>query len=262
MNSIKDQMTKEIVIDELHLTLGHPNRKPCLIVEGNSDIRFLNLVLEDCFLWESYSGKEGVKEICKKFEGETLIVGICDRDYSTEKVSNIFYYDYSCLETMLFSNKTIVERLLNMKAYGLKYTYEEIFSKVKDILCYIGAMRSYVFKNNLSISFDGISPKEYYIDNQFQLSRQKILDKLTSRYKVLPFKHMDLQNIIQSSNPLDLMQGHDLCKLLAFLFGKSISQDEIESDLYLSCTPNLFKSFKLYTHLKNHYKKAFKLQVT
>lgn len=258
MNSIRMHLTKDIAINELHLTLGHPNRKPCLIVEGNSDIKFLNLVLDECFLWESYSGKEGVKEICKEFEGENLIVGICDRDYSTDKISNVLYYDYSCLETMLFSNKIVAERLLNMMPKG--FDYKTILLKVKDILCYIGAMRSYVFTNCLSISFDGISPKEYYIDNQFQLSKQKVLDKLKSRYKVLPFKQKDLQKIIKSTKPFDLIQGHDLCRLLAVLFGKSISQDEVERDLYLCCTPNLFESFELCSLLKSHYKSAFKLR--
>ncbi len=258
MNSIKDQMTKEIVIDELHLTLGHPNRKPCLIVEGNSDIRFLNQVLDECFLWESYSGKEGVKEICKEFESENLIIGICDRDYSTEKISNVLYYDYSCLETMLFSNKVIVERLLNIITFD--FDYEKIFSKIKDILCYIGAMRNYVFINSLGISFDGISPKEYYVDNQLQASKQKVLDKLKSRYKNLPFKETDIQKIIKSTEPFYLIQGHDLCKLLAVIFGKSFSQDEIERALYLSCTPKSFESFKLYTALKSHYKNVFKLK--
>ena len=79
-------------------------------MEGEDDINFLRPFLADnVYVYESYAGKSGVEFIVGEYFATNLrVIGIRDRDYQIMPISDkIFYYDYGCMEMMIFKNDDI-----------------------------------------------------------------------------------------------------------------------------------------------------------
>lgn len=114
MDSVTSSLTKDEIIAEISLMSSADlnNKNFFVLVEGKDDMTFLNRKLaSNVYLFESFSGKEGVKEIVKYFNKDNII-GICDKDYDDCAENHIFYYDYSCLEMMLISCDEAFESFL------------------------------------------------------------------------------------------------------------------------------------------------------
>lgn len=82
-NSIRTNISKEDIISDIKLTKSADLNKEYvyLVVEGPDDIKFMAKFLSDnVFLYESYSGKDGVEEIVTYFNTQEVI-GIRDKDY-------------------------------------------------------------------------------------------------------------------------------------------------------------------------------------
>ena len=120
-NSIRDELDKNYVITEIDNMLKYPTKeKPSIIVvEGQDDIKFFEKVKNDSIiLYESYSGKNGVKEIVEHFNS-VKVIGVCDRDYEdpTKNSDKIFYYDFCNLEMMMLSKDVVIKNLLSEARY-------------------------------------------------------------------------------------------------------------------------------------------------
>ena len=92
MDSIRENRTKEDVIEEIRLELAEDieNRKSIILVEGSDDILFVKGVFDDNVVAvESFSG---VHDIEKVLEDPHLqipnIIAIRDRDYIDVSMSN------------------------------------------------------------------------------------------------------------------------------------------------------------------------------
>lgn len=151
-NSIKDNLTKSEIISELLLSIKGDVKKEYihLIVEGVDDIRFFkSRVSPHVYIYESFSGKEGVFDILKNFKKEDRILGICDRDYADIPTDlNIFFYDFSCLEIMLISNEDVFKSCSDTFYYG-SLNSNELLLKILNELKWLGIFRRLSFQKNL-----------------------------------------------------------------------------------------------------------------
>lgn len=100
-NSIKNNLGKDDIISDIVLSMGADIKRKnvYLIVEGEGDKKFLRKFLSNNVnIYESFSGKQGVKEIVEYFKHDIKVIGIRDRDYHHDYISEkLFYYDYNCL---------------------------------------------------------------------------------------------------------------------------------------------------------------------
>lgn len=109
-NSIRNNLSKSDIISTIRMSMAADikNEMTFIIVEGYDDVAFMrNKIAENSTILESFSGKEGVREIVEFFNNINVI-GICDRDYDYAYQNNmVFHYDFSCLEMMMIKNDNV-----------------------------------------------------------------------------------------------------------------------------------------------------------
>lgn len=262
MNSIRDEQSKESVISRIKLLLYHPSKKFHIVVEGDDDIKFWKKFnIDDSEFYESYSGISGVLNIVEELNND-YVIGICDRDYKIFEMEKIFYYDYSCLESMLFSNEACYNSFIS--EYYREILDRESFKKmVLENLIYLSLLRKNSYIQGKKIKFDGISPYEYIgYDNEIDINmlqenikKINIQQNLDSFFENIVFVGMEHKNIY------DLIQGHDLTKLIAFYINqrrksKHISEKNIEKEMRCSFSKDSLQKTKLFISLQ-----AYKLTI-
>ena len=113
-NSIRMNLTANSVENEIRLLLSVPKNKyaTMVLLEGIDDIKlFFSLVNnENTYLFESYGGKLGIKNILSKFTSDYRVIGIADRDYETKNIPKLFYCDYCNAEMMIASTHRLRRR--------------------------------------------------------------------------------------------------------------------------------------------------------
>lgn len=136
--------------------------KAFIVVEGIDDVNFFkNKVSENVEVIESFSGKEGVKEILFACLDD-CIIGICDIDYDKGyKQNRLFYYDYSCLEVMMIMNNDVFRQVMS-EIYLGDLDYLSLRNKLFSDLKWFSLLRKYNFENDLTIRFDGIKMSNCY----------------------------------------------------------------------------------------------------
>lgn len=141
-NSIRNALDKDYIISSIKLL---KNSNPTLIVEGQDDILFFKKFIKNnqVEIYESFSGKIGVFEILNSEDLKNYnLIGIVDKDYSQENNNkNIYYYDHSCLEMMIFKEeeiflKYVLNIMMMIKLIFLQINYIYIFLKLYFILVY------------------------------------------------------------------------------------------------------------------------------
>ena len=272
-NSIREVLNKDDIISSIKLLR---NSKFILIVEGQDDILFFKKFIENnqVEIYESFSGKIGVFEIInsKDLKDHNLI-GVVDKDYSQENNKNIYYYDHSCLEMMLFKEKEIFLKICT-EHYKEKNNIpsDELYLHIFEILFYFSILRKINFEKKYELNLKMISLNKYFDqeNNIFDYKEIfKILKKNTSDKKINISKiEKDIFNQkikdFSIENFLDITNGHDFMRCLQIFCNLSgtkrgITEEQISSELRIAYSSENFKKTELYQEVNKKYKNIFKL---
>lgn len=267
-NSIRCNMDKDAIISDIHMTLcaDFNKEKAIIVVEGTDDIKFLNGKLSDNVdIYESFSGKEGVKEIVSNFS-EKRVLGICDKDYSVPDLNaNIIYYDYSCLEMMLVSNSVVFKSFVDNFYYG-KETSEDVLMKVLTNLKWLSIFRKLNSENSWGIKFKGLSIAAACVGPDCEISVEKLLENIIRINQDLINNHREY--LIAVSNEtrheldmytyLNITQGHDFIEYFQKIaqesssFKRYVNKEALFSGLCCAFRESDFKSTKFFHSLKKY----------
>lgn len=217
-NSIRMNLTANSVENEIRLLLSVPKNKyaTMVLLEGIDDIKlFFSLVNnENTYLFESYGGKLGIKNILSKFTSDYRVIGIADRDYETKNIPKLFYCDYCNAEMMIASNDdSLSYTLFQITSNWLNIS--ELRTRVLDKLFYLSVIRKLNEEICWGISFEEVPLNEIII-NHNDLYRIITLINLKNRSNKL---ECDKISLIESEvkrlagqNYLNYTNGHDFCK--------------------------------------------------
>lgn len=250
MNSIVSNLTKENVISELYLLIYHPSRTELfIVVEGITDIKFLNRYFNNVTLIESYSGKKGVIEIINTIN-DNSVIGICDNDYKKVVNSNIFYYDYNSLETMLVTNESVFKSVIKEYIFH-DNEIEKFKKKVIEYTKPISILMEQSAVNNWRLKLDPIKPNDYYISDHFKLEalNNKVC-LLNNGFDISQTNYISYNN---PNFPATNLHGHTIMWTISYLLPKTLSIDTVDSLFRCSYGKAEFNKTKLLTELINHF---------
>ena len=270
-NSIRTNLNKESIISEIRLfrSADSQHQFTHIVVEGTDDIRFLQYnVSKQVNLYESFSGKLGVLEIVNSFNSADVI-GICDRDYdSNDPPAHIFYYDYSCLETMMLSSFDSFEKMcttLYLHITNAQQIYHNMFFQIR----WLGALRKINYQNRLGISFLCIAMPEVFDKSKKVLNLPKMIscirlanrDIFSSNPQIIRLAGMEVKKILNTEDNLWISNGHDALQMLQCLCETAQSprynENVIRTSLILSYD---FRSSTLFSLLM-HYQTENNLKI-
>jgi hypothetical protein len=290
MSSIQDISDElNIKVNEIRLSKNHPLTKNniFILLEGNTDIKlFRNFFNYQTTYIEEINGKEKVIEALEilQNEGFLKILGIKDADFDhlesyTYDNINLFITDYADMEIHMIESSAF-ESLINefSKKDCHKIFLSELKNKLYSETLIIGCLRWFNDKQfkengNYLLRFKGLN-----FNNFIDVSLCNILineDKLLLEILIHSGSDLttdNLKNIINnlksnSDNYQQICNGHDIAKLLAYLFNhkdnsdkSNINQERIEEALRLSYNLDDFKKTKLYNDL-NKWQQQFDIQI-
>ena len=216
-NSIRNNLTRDDIISDIILSMGADidASNVYVIVEGDTDVRFINQYLTDnVLIYESYDGKTGVEYIAGvHFSKNDRVIGIRDRDYQLcSSTKKIIFYDYNCMEL----KRQILMQLM---------------------------LLSIVRKNNeremWGITLKGLSIASAWDDEKQELNEEIIINKINSMNN--NFITKDRLCILKRELSSDwgeddfyfYTQGHDFFKLFTIICNRpgrrGVKPDEVES---------------------------------
>lgn len=218
-NSIRSNLTKEDSISEIRLVLSGDieKKKVIVVVEGNDDVIFFNgKVSCDVILVESFSGKEGVKEIVNLSSNKNVI-GICDKDYETEcSETQIFYYDYSSLEIMMaMSDKAFSKVVDELMIDG--YSPIELRRKLFADLRWLSLFRMLNYQQNWGIKFEGLAINKIFNKQNLNINIRKCSEEIINQNPNKKTYQEEIIDVVKQEyeKPIDyhvlpyITQGHD-----------------------------------------------------
>lgn len=217
-NSIRMNLTASSVENEIRLLLSVPKNKyaTMILLEGIDDIKlFISLVNnENTYLFESYGGKLGIKNILSKFTSDYRVIGIADRDYETKNILKLFYCDYCNAEMMIASNDdSLSYTLFQITSNWLNIS--ELRNCVLDKLFYLSVIRKLNEEMCWRISFEEVPLNEIII-NHSDLYRIITLINSKNRSNKLEDDRISLieseAKKLVGQNFLNYTNGHDFCK--------------------------------------------------
>jgi len=281
MSSIQDISDElSIKLNELRMSKNHPltKNRVFILLEGKTDIKlFRNIFNHQTTYIQEINGKEKIIEALKilQSEGFVKIFGIKDADFdhlenTIYKNINLFLTDYSDMEIQMVESYAF-ESLIN--EYSHKDCYEDFLENLKNKLyneaLIIGYLRWFNEKNfkengNYLLRFKGVN-----FNNFIEVSKCNISININKFFiEIIQYSNSnlnsdDLKCIINnlksiSDDYLQICNGHDITKLLAYLFNHqgnsdktNIKQERVEEALRLSYNFNDFKETDLYFNLNN-----------
>ncbi|MBX4268443.1 DUF4435 domain-containing protein [Clostridium estertheticum] len=276
INSIKGNLTKEDIISDIKLTLSADIKKEkvILIVEGQDDFKLLRkLVNNNVDIIESFSGKDGIKEIIEQyFNNEIRVIGVRDKDYATNQVHDkIFFYDYCCWEMMAISYEELFNNIYCEYYISGSLNYNELLGTLLNKVRHISLFRKYNEENGLGINFKGISMCNIIEDSR--TSFDKLMDEIKKKNprwtdEKLKVKFKDvIEKLSQEctiKGLLDTTQGHDFIGMFQHYCkkdkGKDITKDDISASLRCTFRKYHFKQTNLYKTLST-YEDISKLKI-
>ena len=277
-NSIHDNLSKEDIIAEVRLTLAadFDHKKSIIIVEGEDDILFFRGKLQpDVDVKESFSGKCGVIEIVSHFS-EDRVIGVCDVDYDPRSPSSqIFYYDYSCLEMMLISNDAAFSSFFYTYYQKNETSPQVVRFQLLSNLKWLSLCRKLSAENNWAINFKGISVASAFDETTQTLETSKLLLQINRINPGLVSNHRDyLDSVslecrkdVSQNDYLLITQGHDflhyfqaLCESVRYLKGKSPGVAELSRALICSYRKEDFSKSSLF-HYLIEYQTTYQLYI-
>ena len=266
-NSIRTNLTASSVQNEIRLLLSVPKNKyaTMILLEGIDDIKlFVSLINnKNTYLFESYGGKPGIKDILCKFTFDYRVIGIADRDYETQNIPRLFYCDYCNAEMMIASNDdSLSYTLFQITSNWLDIS--ELRKHVLDKLFYFSIIRKLNEELCWGISFEEVPLNEIII-NHSDLYRIIALINLKNRSNKLEDDRVSLieseAKKLAGQNLLNCTNGHDFCKGMLKELKKlyphtrsvtCLNADEFSSFIRIGYHKNHFKESNLYNALVNY----------
>lgn len=267
-NSVRANLTKEDIISEIKLSMGADINKEItyLIVEGSDDIKFWKSILnESVIILESFSGKNGIKEIISEyFDNTPQVIGIRDKDYESTSVHHrIFYYDHCCME-MMFISKIDVFTSIYSEYFEDNIPVDELRARMLHQLRGLSYIRKLNETKGWGIKIDGIS-----LNNAFNTeTKELITDMILTTLNVMnrnffdnnPEQKQSIINLmseeIEFNELLNITQGHDFLRLFSIYCmkqrGRSASDLNISSSLRCAYRNSDFEDTILYSKLTEH----------
>lgn len=197
-NSIRNNLTKENTISEIRLcrSADIKHQLTHIIVEGIDDIRFFkNNVSNTVNLYESFSGKLGVIEIVNSFEKDDVI-GVCDRDYDVGgSPNNIFYYDYSSLETMMLASFDSFKKTCNVlypHVDDINTIYNQIFSQIR----WLSAFRKINSEKAFKMNFKCVSLFKAFDREKKELCIPKLISQIAKANQTVFSKNTQILRLV------------------------------------------------------------------
>ena len=271
-NSIWENMEKDDIINEIQLMINYPdNQSVFVVVEGEDDIAFFpDLLSPDVELVESFSGKEGVKEIVMHFS-KPQVIGVCDRDYQQSATEpRIFYYDNSCLEMMLIVSDVVMNRLRS-GFYRGSLSSQELRQTILKELKWLSVFRKLNSHNGWGVNFKGFPINNVIKNERFQLvEAENTINKRSKDYITNhPTEYAQVKSEWQTypdtvADLLLITQGHDFInafKAFCTVQGRRApAQDAVACSLRCAYRMDDFKTTALYRDLKA-YEERCHLQI-
>lgn len=263
-NSIRTNLSREATISDIRLSKSADIKHEYvyLVVEGLDDIRFFKSnISEKVFLYESFSGKEGVIEIVSSFSTDD-VVGICDRDYDTQDPREpIFFYDQSCLETMLIADAKTFEKACSV-LYPNISDWMDIQNQIFQSLRWLSVFRKINAREGFNINFGPISIERAFDKQEKKLEISVLFDQLCSANRDFFQNHRDcLTMVSQEARRSVAMEqiildtrGHDSLEMFHCLCKTRTGREYFNSTSILSaliCTFD-FSQSKLYHDLSDY----------
>lgn len=265
MNSIIDNITKNDVVAEINLLLNADVLKETIIiiVEGKDDVRFINRMIDEkqITILESYSGKNGAIEILNNYIGEKRVLTILDRDYKEEVNTQIFYYDYCCLEMMLISDLKVFSNLYNDYLYKLKIPADIFRFNMLNELRSVSIVRKVNSDNGLNLNIKAINVNNLLNNSKIEIKElKKTINKTNNDFLK---NNTEIENIIDKEYSkkmdieelLNITNGHDFSNYFAKICRenkKNATQENIEDTLRCSYRKEDFLKTKLFNSLKQY----------
>ena len=267
-NSIRINLTKDDLLAEIKMQLSAPQNanKTFVLVEGIDDIALFEPLLNvnECFLFESYGGKEALSEIVSESFADKRVIGIRDRDYEGQsQCERMFYCDYCNAEMMMISNNTYFSSLMK-KIVVSSMNYLQLRDEILESLKMVSFTRKQNDERKWGVTLNGIS-SSYLFSLSNPIDLDNLILHINSKSEIKINTEM-METIIDdacnnTNNLLLYTNGHDFCAILKCMIVKMCGQKCLlnrlaESDfrkiLSLSYNYDYFKLTKLYELLKQY----------
>jgi len=276
-------------LNELRLSKNHPlmREKIFVLLEGNTDVKFFrNIFNITTTNINRINGKEKIIKALEILQNEefTKIIGIKDADFDhleniTYNNINIFLTDYADIEIHMIESSAF-QSLIN--EFSSENCYEEFLSvlkeKIYDKALLIGYLRwfnerYFKDKNRYILRFEGLNYNSFIevSDCDFSINEENLLLEIISHSKC-QLRREELEEEVNylksiSDNHLQICNGHDIAKILAYLFNHknnsektNIKQDRIEEALRLSYDISDFQQTNLYNDL-SAWEKQYNIKI-
>jgi len=283
MNEIQDISNQlNTKLNEIRLSKNHPSVKGKIFVllEGKTDIKlFRNIFNPDKTYISQINGKEKLKQALEILhdEGYSTIFGIKDSDFDnleniTYENINLFITDYADMEIHMIESSAF-ESIIN--EFASENCYKTFLNNLKENLysetSYIGYIRWFNERLSKNINFKRLNYENFINKSKCNISidSDKLIDEIINvsglNKNEIVMEVEELKSI--SDDYLQICNGHDITKLLAYLFNyqgnsdkTNIKQERIEEALRLSYNFNDFKETRLYNNL-NNWQQQYNIQI-
>jgi len=264
-------LTKEDIISEIKLSIGADIKKEYvyMLLEGSDDIKFWRgLISEKVIIFESFSGKNGIKEIIEEFfDTNPQVIGIRDKDYESTLIHNsIFYYDYCCMEMMLICSSEAFTSIYT-EYYDGEIPVNELKIRLLQQLKALSHVRQLNETNGWGIKINGVSIGSAFNRETNELIFDTIVNKLNEMNRNFFIDNQEkkqcVDNLLRTEltieELLNITQGHDFLKLFSIYClkeqGRSISDINISASLRVAYRKSDFENSLLYTNLIDYEEK-------
>ena len=278
IQDISDELTTKV--NEIRLSKNHPltKNRVFILLEGKTDIKlFRNIFNRQTTYIEEINGKEKVIQALEilQNEGFSKIFGIKDADFDHLKDVrhehiNLFLTDYADMEIQMIESSAFKSLI---HEYSHKDCYDDFLDDLKNKLyneaLVIGYLRwfnekKYKESNDYLLRFKGLNFNNFTEVSKCNITvNTEIFFSTLLEHSNFDLNNNDLKDIIDnlksnSDNYLQICSGHDITKLLAYLFNhkensdkSNINQERIEEALRLSYNLDYFKQTDLYNKINN-----------
>ncbi len=265
-NSIRSNLSKEDIIASIRMSISADQKgeSTYIIVEGYDDVAFLrNKVPMKVSIYESFSGKNGVREIVEHFNSESVI-GICDRDYDYDYNNfRVFHYDFCCLEMMLIAEDSVLEAVIT-EFYKANVAIGAFrFESLHD-LTWLSILRKLNFEQSWEIRFSGLSMHNIIHHQKFSIDKAiKELEGLNPQFEETHKVHLTTVLAVckeqyAMKDLLSLTQGHDYLRYFHAICANKpgpvfkFSVEVIASALRCSYRIDDFRRTKVYAAIQEY----------
>lgn len=281
-NQLKNALNDGEIISFTRMMLSEEENLVVVIVEGESDEKFLNNhVSNNVVVREACGGCKSVESIIEGLNAiipdNRRFISIKDRDYN--KISpniNEFYYDYNSLETFLFSMDKVLHKVCN-EYYRGQLDKNTLREHIMQELRTLSTIRKLDSINKWNLKFTAISIDKLCEKDSLKLDKDLVIKSINNSNKSFFDKNpqnlqeleVELAKQINYVELLQITQGHDLISLFQTICNierskkknkRGLQIKDIESTLRASCSSNELVETNFYRDLKN-YEEDYKIKI-